>query len=146
MVRAMMSRLYWAYGANLNQRSMAQRCPNAVPQGAHYVDGMSLMFAGVATVTAGHRCPGALWSITPECEQHLDWFEGYPFHYRKEYFDLGGESVMYYVINDAEPGVPTQSYVDMIRQGYRDFGLDQDYLDQAVETACQHRESTPQLI
>jgi hypothetical protein len=138
----MTTTLYWAYGANLNQRSMAQRCPRAVPVGAYLRRDLELRFAGVATVAPGSGCPGGLWLITPECEQHLDWFEGYPFHYRKEYFDINGQPVMYYVINDAEPGVPTQSYVDMIRQGYRDFGLDQDYLDQAVETACQHLEDT----
>ena len=42
-------------------------------------------YGGVATVIPkeGETVPGLLWSITPECEESLDQYEGYPKLYHK---------------------------------------------------------------
>lgn len=132
----MKRRLYWAYGANLNHAGMQARCPRARPLGAFYRPGLALMFDGVATVRPGPQAAGGLWSITEHCEASLDQFEGWPDFYRKQYFDLQGETVMYYVMNSSDLNPPGSGYLAVIRQGYHDFGLDTTLLDQAVEHSC----------
>ena len=44
------SKLYLAYGSNLNKRQMAVRCPDAKPVGAAMIYGWELCFRGVADI------------------------------------------------------------------------------------------------
>lgn len=130
-----MTQLYFAYGANLNLENMRHRCPAARPIKAIKVQDWRLTFCDHATIEpcAGAVLEGALWEITPECEQSLDRFEGYPYYYGKRYFTLGKDTVMVYVMHPAAPSPPTQHYVETLEQGYRDWGLDLDRLRQAVQ-------------
>jgi len=72
------SRLYIAYGSNLNLEQMAHRCPTAEVVGKSILRGWALRFRSVATV---ERCPGKnvpvlVWKIKPEDEAALDIYEG----------------------------------------------------------------------
>ena len=40
-----------------------------------------------------------------------------------------------------KPGMPTRGYVEVCREGYEDFGLDQAFLTRAVWEACYERVS-----
>ena len=88
----MMERLYFAYGSNINLEQMADRCPAAEVVGTAVLDGYELLFRGnrsgygVATIEPqpGKQVHGLLWKLTPECEQSLDFYEGYPRLYGKE--------------------------------------------------------------
>lgn len=79
--------LYFAYGANLNVRSMAIRCPAARPVGPAVIMDHGLRFSGVATVirAEGERVHGALWQLTPACIHALDRFEDWPKLYGKRW-------------------------------------------------------------
>lgn len=135
-------KLYFAYGANLNHAGMRLRCPGARPLAPFYLRDYRLTFSGVASIqpARGQEVPGALWAITPECEQALDRFEGYPYMYRKEYFDWDDYTVMFYRMNSELPGEPASSYLETIAQGYHDFGLPLEMLEQAVLTTQQEVE------
>ena len=80
--------LYFAYGSNLDLEQMAQRCPDAEIVGPVRLENYELRFrgSGFATVAPkkGSTVHGLVWKITPNCEQSLDRYEGYPRHYTKE--------------------------------------------------------------
>lgn len=134
-------KLYFAYGANLNLEGMRFRCPAAEPIGAFMLDDWRLSFSGVATIKPepGAQVAGALWSISKECEDSLDVFEGYPYLYTKIHLTQAGQTFMVYVMNDDPPAPPARSYYQTIVQGYRDWNLPVDYLYRAreyVELEC----------
>jgi gamma-glutamylcyclotransferase (GGCT)/AIG2-like uncharacterized protein YtfP len=144
--------LYFAYGSNLNKRQMRVRCPKARPIGAYHLRDARLVFRIVADViyAEGEKVYGAIWKITPECEQALDRYEGYrptdPENsmYRKVYLELDtpieGETVlMLYVMNSEGIAPPSQIYLDGIREGYRDFGINTKPLMDAVEASYENR-------
>ena len=74
--------LYFAYGSNLDLEQMAQRCPDAEIVGPVRLENYELRFrgSGFATVAPkkGSVVYGLVWKITPNCEQSLDRYEGYP--------------------------------------------------------------------
>lgn len=129
-------KLYFAYGANLNQDNMSYRCPDAVAVQPLRLNGWRLAFSGVATIQpdpAG-TVHGALWAISDADELALDTFEGWPTLYRKEIIRVDGMDVMVYVMNSDRPWPPSSGYLETIAQGYRDWGLDLACLDRAVAT------------
>lgn len=130
------SRLYFAYGANLNRDSMRWRCPRARPLRAVYLRDWQLAFSTHATIRprTGAQVAGALWQITDQCEESLDRFEGYPTYYHKQYITIDGEEVMVYVMNSSGPQAPSAGYLATIAEGYDDWGLDQQWLWQAVKS------------
>jgi hypothetical protein len=124
-------KLYFAYGSNLNLGQMQHRCPNARPVGKVAFYGHELVFRGVADIVKGDpstRIEGGLWEITPECEEALDKYEGFPRLYSKIY--LAG--VMTYQMNAYGVSPPSIYYFNTILQGYHDFGLDTAYLYDAA--------------
>lgn len=130
----MLRKLYFAYGSNLNVKHMAQRCPRAKPLGAAYFPGWRLVFRGVADIEPGNDdelLPVGIWSITEECEKKLDFYEGFPRLYRKE--EVNG--IMTYRMNSTYIAGPSSGYYHTIRQGYEDFGLDQQILCDAADWA-----------
>jgi gamma-glutamylcyclotransferase (GGCT)/AIG2-like uncharacterized protein YtfP len=128
-------KLYFAYGANLNLEGMRFRCPGAKPISTMMLDNWRLSFSGVATIQSkpGAQVAGAIWSITQECEDNLDVFEGFPYLYTKMHLTQGDQKFMVYVMNDDPLAPPSKSYYETIAQGYRDWGLPLDSLQRARE-------------
>lgn len=140
----MEERLYFAYGSNINLDQMAYRCPAAKVVGPVTLENYELLFrrGGFATVAPkeGETVAGLLWSITPECERSLDFYEGYPRFYNKQTVtvrDSEGCSLsgMVYVMDERfrEPMLPSDSYYNGILEGYRQNGLPTEPLKQAWE-------------
>ncbi len=138
------SYLYGAYGSNLNVNQMKMRCPNAEPVGSLMLHGWELKFRGVADVEEvdNAKVPLGLWRITQTCESALDTYEGYPHLYTKKLCTvkgieekLGSEEVMLYIMNSKGITPPSMPYLDCIIKGYKDFGLDEDYLKFALKDA-----------
>ncbi len=147
------SKLYIAYGSNLNLEQMRWRCPTAKVVGTAQLQGYELLFRGgdarsgrgaVATVEAKENAnvPVLVWEIKERDELALDRYEGYPYFYHKEQMEveLAGKpvSAMVYVMNPGYAlGVPSESYYRTIAQGYRSAGFDLETLDAAVEESYQ---------
>jgi gamma-glutamylcyclotransferase (GGCT)/AIG2-like uncharacterized protein YtfP len=143
---------YFAYGSNLNKEQMKRRCPRAVAMGGLELPQAQLVFNGVADVVFHETktAVGGLWRITDECEASLDGYEGVGFKgadgkpragaYRKETIKVivttkGVESVedaLIYVMNRNTRKMPLVSYLNIIKQGFDDFGLDQTFLNRAL--------------
>ena len=134
-----MSKLYVAYGSNLNIKQMGWRCPTAKVIGIGKILDYKLTFRHVATIEPNEKSevPVAVWEIEPKDEVALDVYEGYPSLYRKEDItvELKDKKVqaMVYIMNDGKPAMPSRSYLQVIAEGYDDVGLDKYYLKEALE-------------
>ena len=134
-----MTKLYIAYGSNLNLQQMARRCPNAKMVGKTMLEDWRLTFRVHATIEPdqGYKLPVGIWEITQQCERTLDAYEGFPNYYRKEELEIqiNGEQrkAIVYIMNGGEVRMPTQPYAESIWEGYKDFGLDPNYLEQAMK-------------
>ncbi|MET4238605.1 gamma-glutamylcyclotransferase family protein [Bradyrhizobium sp. RT10b] len=139
---------YFAYGSNLNKEQMKFRCPKAVALGGMELPNAQLVFNGVADVVY-HKTKtavGGLWKITDECEKSLDRYEGVSGvkgrgAYRKETIKVivtgkGGKertaNAVIYVMNRDRRAMPTVAYLNTIKAGFRDFGLDETFLNRAL--------------
>ena len=140
-------KIYIAYGSNMNREQMAARCPEARLLGTGTLHGYRLLFRGphdgaVATVErySPGKVPVVLWSITAADEEALDHYEGWPWLYRKQLlaveYDGSLQNGMAYVMNPGRPlGQPSPYYYAIIRDGYKEAGLDTEILRQAT-VAC----------
>lgn len=141
-------RFYIAYGSNLCQRDMRWRAPDAVPRGRLILDNARLVFRGVADVECeiGHQAQCGLWEISKRDEEALDRYEGVDGGlYCKDEIDIGrGEWALIYTMTATGVYPPSDFYVKTIRQGYRDFGLDQSFLDAAILHSFKRKEPCEQ--
>lgn len=145
--------LYFAYGSNLNIRQMQARCPNSEPVAPYVLKNFVLRFRGVADIAKmrGAEVHGGIWTITEECEEALDRYEGVSGGlYMKRYFTLTVEDgtryrVLYYTMNSRGIMPPSEYYLQTIIRGYRDFNLDLGRLNRAVEHSWNRKNKTPRL-
>ena len=146
--------LMWAYGSNLNFEAMRIRCPRAKPYRALYLHGGRLVFRGVADVEGvkdkRSKVAGGVWKVTPKCIATLDAYEGVASGlYVKRYFvfnDNGcDKACLFYKMSSVGIQPPYESYLEIIREGYEDFGLDQYLLESAVQHAHRNKNRTPDL-
>ena len=140
-----MSKIYVAYGSNLNMEQMAHRCPTAKFLGTGVIEDYELQFKGrlygaFATITPkeGAQVPVGLWEIKKRDEENLDFYEGHPRYYFKRDVDvqMGDKTVqgMAYIMDlRMDFGNPCQTYYDIVFKGYEDCGLDVDILNRAVD-------------
>ena len=135
--------LYFAYGSNINLEQMEHRCPDAQLVGPVTLQNYELQFrgSGFATVAPkkGSTVHGLVWKITPNCEQSLDRYEGYPRHYTKETVtvkDAAGAEipVMVYIMAEPycrQPALPSPYYYRVIQRGFEANGLPVESLQAA---------------
>lgn len=145
----MKTKLYLAYGSNLNLGQMAHRCPDSQVAGRAQLPGYRLLFRGRpgnahATIeeSEGRTVPVLLWKVSVRDEALLDRYEGYPYYYDKVQIpvELDGKTVsaMAYVMQpEFDLNKPSSSYLHTIREGYQAAGFDQAVLDQALEDTRQ---------
>lgn len=137
----MTKKLYVCYGSNLNVSQMAYRCPDARIYGKGILKSYRLAFYGVASIVKKRsgNCPVGVWEISENDEKNLDRYEGYPRLYRKENVTVtldNGKTIsaMAYIMNvDGPEYEPSTGYYATIYEGYEDFGMDTQYLEDAVE-------------
>ena len=132
-----MTKLYLAYGSNMNKAQMRRRCPAAKPVRAIVVDDARLVFRGVADIEfcAGATVPMVLWEITEACERELDRFEGVASGvYETLFIPLDNdEQALTYVMRNAGIAPPTREYYQRIAQGYADFEIALEPLEVALK-------------
>lgn len=139
--------IYLAYGSNLNKEMMKDRCPKAKPIGTAYFPDWRLCFKGVADMipAPGFRVPVGMWRITDACELALDRYEGFPRLYRKNFWKKTGTGKVYmaYLMNKEHFGPPSQQYFDCIAQGYDDFEISHDLLNEALQHSYDEKMPDP---
>lgn len=157
-----MGKKYLAYGSNLNVPQMRRRCPGATILGTAELKGWELLFRGSRTGSyltieekEGGAVPVAVWDVTPEDEERLDRYEGFPrFYYKKEMkvrvkgIRTGRRrtvTAFVYIMHEDRPaGIPSDFYMDVCREGYDTFYFDKRILEEAEErSVAMVRETQP---
>ena len=78
---------------------------------------------------------GALFNISKTDEKKLDLYEDFPILYKKIYFKYYNKKVMTYIMNKKTHfRYPTEKYLNVIKQGYRDCKLDDKFLIKALRS------------
>ena len=130
--------LYFAYGSNLNHFQMKRRCKDSFFIKKYELKGFALNFrsqyrAADIEKKKNSIVPGGLFEISKSDEKKLDLYEDFPILYTKMYFDYYNKKVMAYIMNQkTEFRYPTERYLNVIKQGYKDCGLDKSYLTKAL--------------
>ena len=146
-----MKRYYLAYGSNLNIAQMQFRCPGAVVAGTAVIPDYELLFKGSLTGAyltiepkQGSQVPVGVWEVSAADELKLDRYEGFPsFYYKKEIqlpvTDIHTrktrlcDAFVYIMHEDRRLGTPTDMYVQICLEGYKDFGFDTAFLFEAYD-------------
>tara|TARA_Y100001970_G_scaffold269897_1_gene363096 strand:- start:1085 stop:1492 length:408 start_codon:yes stop_codon:yes gene_type:complete len=132
--------LYFAYGSNLNHFQMKRRCKDSVFIKKFELKGYKLNFrskyrAADIEKKKNSLVPGGLFEISKSDEKKLDLYEDFPTLYTKIYFYYYSKKVMTYIMNNkSEFRYPTERYLNVIKQGYKDCGLDKSYLIKALNS------------
>jgi hypothetical protein len=146
----MTDKLYLAYGSNLCIEQMKIRCPAAEPLGTTTIFNNRLVFRGVADIEKadGFKVPVGVWRITKECERALDVYEGIKsgLYVKRNCRLRDGAVAMFYKMKSTDILPPSDYYLDVIREGYGDFGLDLAALKEAVKHSKQHRRASRGLL
>ena len=80
--------------------------------------------------------PGGLFEISKSDEKKLDIYEDYPTLYEKFYFNYYGKKVMTYsMVKKTSFKFPTERYLNVIKRGYKDCGLDIKFLNKGLQGA-----------
>ena len=130
--------LYFAYGSNLNLFQMKRRCKDSVFIKKYELKGYKLNFrskyrAADIEKSKNSIVPGALFEISKSDEKKLDVYEDFPILYKKLYFTYYNRTVMTYImVNKTEFRYPTERYLNVVKQGYKDCKLNLDYLTRAL--------------
>ena len=122
--------LYFAYGSNLHLFQMKRRCMDSVFLKKIKLTDFKLTFrskyrAADIEPKKNSIVPGALFEISKSDEKKLDVYEDFPHLYSKHYFHYYGKKVMTYTMVNKSPfRFPTERYLNVVKRGYKDCGLD----------------------
>ncbi len=149
-----MKKYYLAYGSNLNIRQMRYRCPDAKIVGISVIKNYELLYKGSKTGAyltiekkKGGLVPVAVWEVSADDETRLDIYEGCPDFYYKKNVRLpvkllrNGktkeiEAFVYIMHEKRKHGIPSMTYIRTCEEGYRNFGFDNKFLDEAYEISA----------
>ena len=130
--------LYFAYGSNLNHFQMKKRCSDSYFVKKYKLKDFRLTFrskyrAADIEPKKNFIVPGALFEISKTDEKKLDIYEDYPILYKKFYFQYNKKKEMTYsMVNNTPFRFPTQRYLNIVKRGYRDCNLENEYLINAL--------------
>ena len=130
--------LYFAYGSNLNLFQMKRRCKDSIFIKKINLRNFRLTFRSkyrAADIEAKKNSivPGGLFDISKSDEKKLDVYEDFPNLYKKYYFYYYGKKVMTYtMVKKSVFKFPTERYLNIVKRGYKDCGLDSKYLQKGL--------------
>ena len=131
--------LYFAYGSNLNHFQMKRRCKDSIYIKKINLKNFKLTFrsryrAADIELKKNSIVPGGLYKISKSDEKKLDVYEDYPILYKKYYFAHYGKKVMTYTMTKKTSFTfPTERYLNIVKRGYKDCGLDKKELNTALK-------------
>ena len=126
--------LYFAYGSNLNHFQMKKRCKDSKFLKIIELKDYKLTFRSIYRAAdiepkKNSIVPGALFEISKNDEKKLDLYEDFPILYKKYYFLYQNKKVMTYtMVKKTLFTYPKERYLNTIKQGYKDCGLDINFL------------------
>ena len=132
--------LYFAYGSNLHLFQMKKRCKDSVFLKKIKLTDFRLTFrskyrAADIEPKKNSIVPGVLFEISKSDEKKLDVYEDFPNLYVKYYFYYHGKKVMTYTMVNKSPfRYPTERYLNIVKRGYKNCGLNFKYLKLALSS------------
>jgi gamma-glutamylcyclotransferase len=127
---------YFAYASNLNKKQMQERCPESRPMFVATLPNYKLVFTGwsrewrggKAAIKSfrGEKVRGAVYEVSEVDMKRLDRFEPGYTRLNVTVFDEDNEphqAVTYVKSGQLEESLPSKEYGEVIRQGYRDWGI-----------------------
>ena len=132
--------LYFAYGSNLHHFQMKRRCKDSVYLKKINLKDFKLTFRSkyrAADIEPKKKSivPGGLFEISKSDEKKLDFYEDFPTLYKKYYFYYYGKRVMTYtMVKKSVFKFPTERYLNIVKQGYKDCGLDKKFLIKSLKS------------
>ena len=130
---------YFAYGSNLHHLQMKRRCPKCRYIKKIVLKNFQLTFrhkGGWADIErrTNKKVYGGLYVISEYSERRLDKYEDYPTIYKKMYFKYKDKKVMTYtMVRKTKLIPPTNRYLNIIKQGYKDCKLSTKSLNVALQ-------------
>ena len=128
--------LYFAYGSNLHHLQMKRRCKDSIFLKKISLKNFRLTFRNMYADIEFKKnliVTGALYEISKSDEKKLDMYEDYPIVYKKYFFTYYGKKVMTYTMTKKTNFTfPSERYLNIIKKGYKDCGLDKRYLKKAL--------------
>ena len=130
--------LYFAYGSNLNHFQMKRRCKDSLFIKKFILKNYKLTFRSIYRAADIEKnlkfeVPGAIFEISKSDEKKLDLYEDYPILYKKSFFVLNNDKIMFYeMVNKTSFMYPTERYLNVIKKGYKDCQLNKKYLTNAL--------------
>lgn len=133
---------YFAYGSNMDQNQMKERCPNSILIGKAVLKNYRLDFfeysprwqGGCADIVPDKNSEvwGLLYDVLESDINELDKFEGSPSFYRRttmqvEITDVGVGAEVYILVNKKPFTAPTIKYLNIIKATSKDFDFPADY-------------------
>jgi gamma-glutamylcyclotransferase len=127
---------YFAYASNLSKKRMQAHCPDSKPLFMAVLPNYKLVFTGwsrewrggKAAIKSfrGEKVRGALYEVSEADLKKLDRYEPGYTRLNVTVFDEDNEphqAVTYVKSGQLEESSPSQEYGEIIRQGYRDWGI-----------------------
>jgi gamma-glutamylcyclotransferase len=127
---------YFAYASNLSKAQMQERCPDSRPLFTATLPNFKIVFTGwsrewrggKASIIAsrGDKVRGAIYDVSEACLRRLDKFEAGYARLNATVFDEDNEPhqvVTYIKSGQIEESAPSKEYGEIIRRGYRDWGI-----------------------
>ena len=130
--------LYFAYGSNLHHFQMKRRCKDSIFIKKINLKDFKFTFrskyrAADIEYKKNSIVQGALFEIYKSDEKKLDVYEDFTVLYKKYYFFYYGKKVMTYKMVKKTPfRFPTERYLNIVKQVYKDCDLDNKYLQKAL--------------
>jgi hypothetical protein len=134
------SKIYFAYGSNINVEQMKRRCPQAIYQGIAILKNFKFIInsRGVATIIRDYRSKiyGIAWLITESDELNLDELEGVKYNcYYKQPVEielLSGKIIeaFVYIAMESSIGFPRTGYLEKIISSAKKHSFPTWYLDE----------------
>ena len=131
--------LYFAYGSNLHHFQMKKRCKDSIFLKKINLKDYRLTFrskyrAADIEPKKNSTVPGGLFEISKSDEKKLDVYEDFPILYKKLYFFYYEKKIMTYtMVKKTQFMYPTERYLNIVKQGYKDCNLDKKYLLKALK-------------
>ena len=124
--------IYFAYGSNLNHFQMRKRCKDSKFLKKYILKDFILTFRSIyraadIEVKKNSIVQGALFEISKSDEKKLDLYEDFPNLYNNE------KVMAYTMVKKSLFMYPREQYLNIIRQGYKDCNLENQYLKKALK-------------
>lgn len=131
---------YFAYATNINKKQMTECCPGSKPKFTVVLPNYKLIFTGwsrqwkggTASIKPfkGEKVVGALYELSEVDLKRIDKYEGYPSLSQRLYVtvwtDTGDpvEAITYIKRDQSQETKPSESYLVVIQQGYREWQIE----------------------